>query len=568
MNMPKKLFIIIAFAGIITGYLLKYNFLRYKLYFYNPQAIKEENYPNLSPGQALMLGGAHTQEKHPKTSYIKYPLAKKPGNVRIGIFGCSIVAGDETAPGYDIASLLNDKFIKNGFKNIEVINFGLTARGVHQMYLLWQFIGKDYGLDYVVFFPFSWHKYRDNSFTWSALCYPPVYARYILKDNDIQLIQPAGKNLKETYTGYYRLLPPFRYIRYDAKIPMFLRVLLPRALHIRTNPLYYKFNLKKSDKEEILKTYEIIFEKIASQSKNLIIVANDDEICGFKKALYAPNAYFLKSQIPGIINSFLYLGPLGHNSAIGNQLRADELFYLFTGPQKAKLNIIELSFEIGQQNINNPAGYPATLDDYDSVSLNIGPYAVASFIKFIPLVPIGIEATNWDFRREKTKSLLFIPEEIFPAKDLSPALMLNSYKELSRFLPLSFALRDNEQVYLASFENGKKTKVAIGAIHSPYGVIGEIKINKSIHFTICKQDYALEIGNSEIPLKDFIYARAKAGHFVDIELLSEDKGNVDLVLTKSEGHQKRYPIFHYILKPTNTSLPASIYPQPILRKSE
>ncbi len=68
------------------------------------------------------------------------------------------------ALGHEVPSMLQDKFARAGLKNIEVINFGLAGRGVSHMYLLWDFIGKDYGLDYVRTLPVRFSQIKRREF--------------------------------------------------------------------------------------------------------------------------------------------------------------------------------------------------------------------------------------------------------------------------------------------------------------------------------------------------------------------------------------------------------------------
>lgn len=143
---------IIIVILITTFYLLRYEHLLHKLRYSTP-SYKERVFPKLTAAQSLMLGGGQ-KYYHPKSSYIGFPQHKKPGTIRIGIFGCSFVQGAEIAKGHDFPSLLQNRFNCAGIKNVEVINFGLTGRGVHHMFMFWEFLGKDYNLDYVVFMPF------------------------------------------------------------------------------------------------------------------------------------------------------------------------------------------------------------------------------------------------------------------------------------------------------------------------------------------------------------------------------------------------------------------------------
>jgi hypothetical protein len=558
MKISRNLIVLAVLFALAAGYLLRYKRLLYGSYFYQPEAVQERTFPGLTTEQTLMLGGGHIQLTAPKSSYINYPLRKPPGKTRIGIFGCSIVAGDEAAYGDDIASLLQERFFKEGFKDIEVINFGLTARGIHQMYLLWNYIGRKYNLDYVILFPFAWHKWRDNAFTWSLSCYPPIYSRYILQGDDIKLIPVAGHTFKEVYTTYYRLLPPWRYLRYGRRIPVSLRALLPLMLHNRTNPFYYKLKFLKSDREEIFKTYAIIFGRLAKETKNLIIVSNDDGVYSLKEKTYPPNVYFLRSRIPDTIDSFLYIAPLGHNSALGNQLRADELFHFLHKERRYQLKTIELAPEFAEHLDSRLK----PLCQYSSISINIDKYPAAKFIQCSKLGFEGIETKDFDFKDTKTASLLLLPDIFAENINLSPSLMLTRKINDPKFLALPFSLNDGSRVFL-SFSHGKRMiQIPIGSIDAFGKAIGRIKLDtkgfdylknlqvktKRNNLSIVIGDKVILKGNSISSFKPiysgFIYLRAGENNSLDIDDLA-DEGTIDIVMKEYSGGEKSYPVFSY-----------------------
>ena len=100
----KTIRVVIVIILAVGIYILRYNHLLHKLYYYDKitsPAYKELIYPKLTTEQAVMIPGGHHKNFLHKSSYIYYPYDKKPDTIRIGIFGCSHVAGTEVAQGHD-----------------------------------------------------------------------------------------------------------------------------------------------------------------------------------------------------------------------------------------------------------------------------------------------------------------------------------------------------------------------------------------------------------------------------------------------------------------------------------
>ena len=119
---------------------------------------------------------------------------------------------------------------------------------------------------------------RDASFGWNAFnIYLQPHARYILgNEGGIELLPVLGETRAEARRIYHRLFPPWRYIRYDfARMPLFLKLLLPPSLMERTNPLYYRL-ADTAREEEMYEIYAEFFRRLADRTKNLVIVTNDE----------------------------------------------------------------------------------------------------------------------------------------------------------------------------------------------------------------------------------------------------------------------------------------------------
>ncbi|PIU40806.1 MAG: hypothetical protein COS99_08795 [Candidatus Omnitrophica bacterium CG07_land_8_20_14_0_80_42_15] len=578
---------------VIIFLLFRYTSILHKLYCYeeiNSPAYKERIFPKLSISQAANLGGAHIKVPDTRrSSYSFYPEQKKTGTIRIGLFGCSFIEGAEIASDYDVPSLLQARFNKAGINDIEVINFGLGGRGVDSMCLLWEFLGKNYDLDYVVFSVFAWHRRRDNSFIFPD-AYDPVHARYIVENGNLKLIPVLGSSSSEACAIYNRLIPPWRYIRYENKMPLFLKVLLPQALHQRTNPFYYKIG--KSKKEEQLEIYSMLVTKLASQVKNLIIVANDDEIYRLKEKIHSNNVYIMKSYADSAFKNFLYEAPKGHNSALGNQVRADELFSLFMGHGKPTFKIIDVFFDMNSKKGDFKLSR-SPLNKYDNISMNIGKYPVASFLKNRNKPYCEGLGNDLDFQKSRVSSLVFT--------------------STNNAFPLPVLLQHDEQIYLSFKVNDNLIKIPIGDIRASTDIAGTL-IQKTIfnrHIFSKGPNYSVEFQYPDISLDargkvsdicviigdkvifqrgfsfkdriknflyrlildkervflnintDEVYLAAKPGQGVCVDELKEKEGVIDLVLSNKDGYEERYPILSYKINTINALPFDPIFPDPI-----
>lgn len=579
-----KAFSLILLMLIIVSIAL-FASLRYALILHKTPIYKkvqswghDPTFPRLTKEQAIQLGRGHRDDYHPEYSYILYSKQKPPNSVRIGIFGDSFVEGDEVAPGHEFPSLLQKKFDRAGLNNVEVINFGLGGRGVSHMYLLWDFLGRDYDLDYVVFFPFDFHKDRDESFC-NFCTHETVHARFIVQDDGLRLIPVVGTSMREAVEVYHSFFTPWRYIRYDNKMPIFLKVFLPKILQNRTNPFYYK--LRVFNKGEILDIYRMLFDDMAKQVNNLVIVANDKEIFSLKKKIESENLSFFQSQVQ-FVNS-LYYAPKWHNSAMGNDLRAAELFSWFMGEKAPVLNIVEFLpdkvSENGVESIN-----PLPLYTYQEVHASLGTFPIADFVTGVNNHYYRSAGEKFNFRKHKAVSLFGI----------SPGI------DFMRFLPLDFILQENAPAFLTFELNGTLVKVQIGVVEGASGVLGSLRIGKYDEFIKKGKNWSLEIksgriilegkgslGNLQLMINDrkilkatltwnanlfkekttiqlnlgdfapfegeWIYLRGNPEHYMDVERVGVKDGTLDLVLKSKDGKSDRYPILPYTISRMKTA---------------
>src|SRR4029450_1076801 len=132
---------------------------------------------------------------------------------RIGCFGDSFTAGNETAPGHDYPSFLQEALEQAEGRRFEVINFGVGGYGMQQAFLMYEYLGRRYHLDAAIFMPFQFHDGRDNTFNYSGV----LHARYVIGEDGFRLVTIDEKTRREALENYYSLLPAAKYWIYDAQ---------------------------------------------------------------------------------------------------------------------------------------------------------------------------------------------------------------------------------------------------------------------------------------------------------------------------------------------------------------
>lgn len=322
------------------------------------------SFPVLKTDEILNLGWAHKSGDPTRSSYIQFSPDKKVGTVRIGLFGCSFVYGQETAPGDDMATRLQEHFKKQGYDNIEVINFGVPAYGMHQSYLMWKWVGQEYHLDHVVFFPQNFHDDRDNTFIFGQN-YASPHARFLWRDDLPELRTVIGVNADEARDRYFSFVTPWQYFRYDAKAPVSLRALLGSPQRMTANPFYYLSGRER--KAEMGQILAALFEDIAASS-SLVVVASDPFVEKTCKAVASSSFSSYESiAFKTVGDDMLYHAPQGHMSAIGNELRAEELFHYLTGDSEAVISYVKLEHKDVERETESDLGNVALKDAYLSV---------------------------------------------------------------------------------------------------------------------------------------------------------------------------------------------------------
>lgn len=408
----------------------------------------------LSQGQLLQLGWMHAGLHIPDGSYVRRDIRKRPGTRRIGLFGCSFVEGLESGPGYDLGSLLEKRLRRAGMRDVEVVNFGTYAYGMHQSYLLWTYLGRRFGLDQAVFFPEDFDLWRDDSFVYEDK-YAALHARYALSGAGLLLVPLLGGDPAEAMSRYHRLLTPWRYARYDNRPTLALRVLLPPGRRRGLNPFYYWPRLLW--REELPETYARIFAAVAAQGGRPIVWTHSGELAGFLggrlRALGIPceldGAWRAMERCPE-----LYRAPGGHLGPLGNDLQAGLLYAFMAGDAGAAATRIGLSV-LDHHARGGTSGRP--LDQFEALAIGVGPHRLA-----------GLAAAAGSQSNSPPLKLLS------GLQDLKAAALVTTPPPDPALLPRPALLDDAAPVVAVLESAGGTVRIPMGRLRAPTRVVGTV----------------------------------------------------------------------------------------------
>ena len=583
--------VILFSAYFIRHYYYLHNLNRYD--YFTKKDYQEPIFPKLTQKQILNLGWAHIDPETwkstdlrsppPKTSYTKFQESKDPDIIRIGIFGDSFVHGLEAAYGQDFPTLLQELFNQSGEHRVEVLNFGMSGYGIHQSFLLWEYLGEKFEIDYPIFFPFYFHIDRDRTFNRHLNQFCPMHARYIVTQDNVELVSVLGDSREEACGLYHSLFTPWQYVRYDQNAPPFLRVLVPTGRNFKFNPFYYS-NLER--KQEALTSYERLFNKLANQSTHPIVVCNHPDICDLRTKV-SNDVVFYDSQIGKYFKQFpsLYRAPQFHLSALGNELRAQELFSFLTGNPQPGLQVMTVSSTSAFPR-NHFESLPP-LHQFDEVRIGINSQVASDFV-----VHAQGQSAWWKFNAD------------LPFKEKKISSLLWGYGEKGlKFIPTTFPLKNTEKVYVSFNLHDDPIRLPIGQIEAGHSLVGKLSLicGSGINFSAngqgtltCDQNYlrsihiegmgipqnvTIELGEhgrtimkgdrlptiqslkstwkdlvnvkqaTTVQLKPVIASvatlRAKAGTLTLREDAVPESGTLDLMLTGENGEKRSYPITRY-----------------------
>jgi hypothetical protein len=354
-----------------------------------------------------------------KSSFSNFEKTKKTGIIRIGCFGDSFTWGDEVGYSYDYPSLLQEIFFKKGYKNVEVINFGMSWYGFQQSFMLWELLGREYALDYVVLGPACFQQVRDSTFNQTfADSYlkgyvDALHARYILKGRGIKRIEVIGNTTRERVLNYYRFMPHLVYLKFDSNPPSFLvapiACLFPHR-KLKVNPFYYKSDLIK----EINEIYRIALLKMADVTPQVILGNYDQGIVSLARNLDKENIFASFLYYP---QHFPYLVTLYHNSPLGNEVLAQQMFDLLMHKTESALAVIQTE-DAGKELVAGVQIRKRRLSEYKSITVEMNQVGIGRlYYAGISSLPISLIA----FKSPATSILdaVFLPLD-FEIKEGTP----------------------------------------------------------------------------------------------------------------------------------------------------
>jgi hypothetical protein len=344
------------------------------------------NFPGLTPEEVVSLGWA-AREDAPGSSYVHFLKPKDQGKIRIGLFGDSLIAGNEVGPQHDIASFLSHEIKRAGITTAEVINFGVGAYGVGQAYLLWNILHQRLELDIAALFPMQFHRQRDTTFLFSAENFGPVHGRFIESAEGATFLKPPGASRFEASAKYYSTLPLWEYLRYDFRIPPFIRSLLPEVWANRANPFYYRPMVFFPD--ETTPIYKALFSSFTAPSETNMVVSSDSYFDSFREDPRFAGP-LVSSEIMRHIEQFPYFAPLSHRSAFGNRLRAQELFCILMGKTQFAYDFIDVEVKRGAE---KPSVSAEALQSCAQIEAVVGDKPLATFVRS------SLTGSDWQYDR-------------------------------------------------------------------------------------------------------------------------------------------------------------------------
>jgi hypothetical protein len=317
-----------------------------------------------------------------RNSFARIPPEKPSGTVRIGCFGDSFTFGLEVWEGSEYASLLERLFREHGRPEVQVINFGNSGFGLHQTYMMWDYVGRKYGLDAAIFLPLPrYWRGRDTTFT---LFDPPrpnlsFHARYVLDGDDLALVDVVGDTEAEKFAHYFGFLTPLRYLRYDSKPPAFVRAWLPRGRTL-DNPFYYQ-GLGVAE-DEVDETYRRLARRLAAAGIPIVLADVFGEVGPWADDEQSAT---LSVEPVRMGEGFPYDAASGHWSPIGHRLLAEQLLRLFDEHAQAEpVPFVRIGNLEGTRTATVDEPLPVkTLDQYDRVSARIGDTPAGRFYRYV-----------------------------------------------------------------------------------------------------------------------------------------------------------------------------------------
>ena len=255
----------------------------------------------------------------------KFPVKKKKGVIRVGCIGDSFTLGEEVTSANSYPSFLQDFFRRDG-TNVEVINFGNSWYGFQQSVFMYDYVGKKFDLDYVVFGPSGFFENRDKHFNHTNSIVPAyVHGRYILEEENLRLLKPLGDTFEERFEKYHSFFPKGQYLRYDYGIPSVLKAMLPEG---RTLKNYFYYKKGKSDSGEALVIAGRLLSRINKETK-VLLFNTKKEFVDTAKASGIESYYLYDDQLAAFDNDVEYKFPYYRITHYGPNLNYEFARYVY-----------------------------------------------------------------------------------------------------------------------------------------------------------------------------------------------------------------------------------------------
>ncbi len=371
MKKNKPLFLFIYFFYLI-GFVAIVDYACYRFYIAKVMPKTDSRLVDTVIGD---MGGG---EK--KSSYGNFSKVKPDRVIRIGCLGDSFTYGCEVNGSLDYPTLLQAIFRQHGYSNVEVINFGVPGRGFHEVFNIWKFFAKAYQLDYVIILgPECFQRVRDSTFARHTVdtireATSRMHARYILKNETLELVDVKGDTFDRKVRNYLRFIPLARYLLYDSRPPAFLAApvycLVP-GRELKANPFYYKRDLGR----EMSAIYKMLLGEMSKDTAQIILCHDRDEILGIGESLHKDNLLCMRLYPVG---HFPYRAGFGHYSPNSNLLLARQLFDYLTGKAQSTLTIIH-TVDLSKRPVPEKQIQKVRLSDYEDIAVEMDTVQIGRF---------------------------------------------------------------------------------------------------------------------------------------------------------------------------------------------
>jgi hypothetical protein len=341
----------------------------------------------------------------------------------VGCVGDSFTYGAEVGPSEDYPSILQKLFRERGYPQVEVLNFSSGWYGFQQAFILWDEVARGFDLDYVLLGPKTFFYSRDTTFDHSSpSAIHFLHARRVLDGTGLRLWEVVGDTFESRSAAYRRLVPYWRYLRYDRRAPAFLACLLPRGRELR-NPFYYRRDIKG----ELDEVYRRLLLRMADRTQ-VVLGHYEADIVELGRGLGQTRLHPVKFEE---VRAAPYRAPKNHGSPAGNRLVAEQFFAVLTGRDRMALPLMRF---VPPRDSGRPAARaPAkNLDAYDEAAVGCeagGPWRFVEIGRGMDIRDLPPDA----LRRAGARSLLALK---VPGQTLPEAVFYPIGADIEEGMPL------------------------------------------------------------------------------------------------------------------------------------